>query len=265
MIVPSLVPIHTQRWLLDRLLHRDLANPAHLTNLHKHYIVPYNLTDPVKSCSDPHRSEPSPERIASFFNVSPSSTATFQPLDPDIHKPLPVPQALRQKLRWATLGGQYDWTEKRYPDGVPPQFPPDVATLVKDWFPEINCEAAIVNVYSPGDTLSLHRDVSEHCDQGLVSISIGCEALFLVGIRNAVEQRSRYHILRLRSGDAVYMSGAARFAWHGVPLILSASCPLSLQSWPANEDETSAGQFEAWRSWMAEKRVNLNIRQMFDA
>ena len=36
-------------------------------------------------------------------------------------------------------------------------------------------QAAIVNVYSPGDSISLHRDVSEGKEAGLVSISLGCE------------------------------------------------------------------------------------------
>src|SRR5436305_11513801 len=43
-------------------------------------------------------------------------------------------------------------------------------------------EAAICNAYSPNDTLSPHRDVSEEADVELVSISIGCDALFLISM-----------------------------------------------------------------------------------
>ncbi|KAI9672939.1 MAG: Acetamidase [Caeruleum heppii] len=76
---------------------------------------------------------------------------------------------LEKKLRWMTLGGQYDWATKRYPSERPPAFPRDIATLLMVLFPQIRPEAAIVNLYSPGDTLSLHRDVSEQSEQDLVS------------------------------------------------------------------------------------------------
>ena len=63
--------------------------------------------------------------------------------------------------------------------------------------------------------------------------------------------------MRLRSGDAVVMDGASRYAWHGVPLIVGGSCPEGLGLWPG-------GQFEEWRGWMEGKRVNLNVRQMWE-
>jgi alkylated DNA repair dioxygenase AlkB len=129
-------------------------------------------------------------------------------------------------------------------------------------------EAAIVNVYAPGDTLSLHRDVSEASDRGLVSISLGCEAIFVVGLGGGAEEEgeagevARHAAMRLRSGDAVYMCGSARFAWHGVPQIVPGTCPEELRSWPAPEGDDEANGYEAWRGWMAAKRVNLNVRQM---
>ncbi|KAK3628666.1 hypothetical protein LTR56_018481 [Elasticomyces elasticus] len=90
---------------------------------------------------------------------------------------------LDKKLRWMTLGGQYDWTNKVYPEGPPPPFPKDIKNLVEGLFP-MKAEAAIVNLYSPGDTLSAHRDVSEACAQPLVSISLGCEAIFIAAIED---------------------------------------------------------------------------------
>ena len=169
-----------------------------------------------------------------------------------------------------TLGGQYDWSTKEYPKERPPSFPKDIGDLVQSAFPDMKPEAAIVNVYSPGDTLSLHRDVSEASSQGLVSISIGCEAIFLVGIEDGV--KSIYLAVRLRSGDAVYMSGASRFAWHGIPRIIPDSCPSWLAAWPAvpalpataDQRGPSIDGYEGWRDWMVSKRINLNVRQMFD-
>lgn len=199
----------------------------------------------------------------------------LEPRDPAIHKPLTINQFLTRKLRWVTLGGQYDWTTKQYPKERPPRFPKDVGDLVRAAFPDMQPEAAIVNVYSPGDTLSLHRDVSEASSKGLVSISLGCEAIFLAGLENEDGSKSKHIAVRLRSGDAVYMSGVGRYVWHGVPRIVPNSCPMWMRAWPAetmsllatDRQGTSAermGKFEDWRDWMASKRINLNVRQMFD-
>ena len=210
----------------------------------------------------------------SFFNCAPDSTVIFEPLDPAIHKPLTIKQFLNRKLRWITLGGQYDWTEKSYPKDKPPAFPADEAALIRAAFPEMRPEAAIINVYSPGDTLSLHRDVSEKSDQGLVSISIGCDGIFVVGLERASPEGASCLAVRLRSGDAIYMSGPARYAWHGIPRILPGTCPTWLRAWPAQpqprgEPNAAGGDpdrpkaFEAWRGWMETKRINLNVRQMY--
>lgn len=160
-----------------------------------------------------------------------------------------------------------------------------------------------MNLYSPGDTLSLHRDVAEGCRKGLSSVSLGCEGVFVVGPGGAgagagagadalregkegdgdgegegcprVEGEERggrdredagktVLALRLPSGSAVYMSGEARFAWHGVPQIVAGTCPAYLADWPAAGGGEEGGECEAWRGWMGGKRVNLNVRQMWD-
>jgi alkylated DNA repair dioxygenase AlkB len=155
-----------------------------------------------------------------------------------------------------------------YPDGEqPPTFPPDVARFLETLFPETRAQAAIVNFYTPGDTMMMHRDVSEETDKGLVSLSLGCEALFMIapnggGEAPVVDREGRpkeYLMLRLRSGDAVYMTKDSRFAWHGVPKVVKGTCPDYLEDWPAD-----GGKYEEWRGWMKNKRINLNVRQMRD-
>lgn len=210
--------------------------------------------------------EASSRRNKSFFEYSPSSSKVFRPLDADMHKPITISQFLRRKLRWLTLGGQYNWTTKEYPSEAPPPFPKDIAMLVHSLFPDMRPEAAIVNLYSPGDTLSVHRDVSEESRQGLVSISLGCDGMFVIGLEDNVRQRTQCLTVRLRSGDAVYMSGSARLAWHGVPQVIANTCPAWLSDWPADDrhDSNASTGYKAWRGWMSAKRVNLNIRQMKD-
>ncbi|KIW04261.1 alkylated DNA repair protein AlkB [Verruconis gallopava] len=233
-IIPNLLPKCTQVDLLNALVHRDVSNPAHQSNLHLHYNVQY------------------PAQHASFFSLDPSLADCIQePKDPSVHKPLSTQHMLNKKLRWITLGGQYDWTNKVYPSEQPPQFPPDLAELLRVMFPQMIPQAAIVNFYSPGDTLSLHRDVAEECSRGLISLSIGCDGIFVLGLEGKMVA------MRLRSGDAVYMDGASRYAWHGVPQIIPNTCPEWLRDWPGD-------QFQAWRGWMASKRVNLNVRQIWD-
>ncbi|KAF2269697.1 hypothetical protein CC78DRAFT_508257 [Lojkania enalia] len=240
-IIPDLLPPEIQTILLTRLLHRDLSNPAHLTNIHTHYTLAYPTT--------------------SFFSYPPTHPAPLAtPLNPSIHRPLTISQLFNKKLRWMTLGGQYDWTQKKYPDAIPPEFPKDVGGLLEGIWKDTRPEAAIVNLYSPGDTLSVHRDVSESSSRGLISISLGCDAIFVIGDGEEHRKGDTVLTIRLKSGSAVYMSGPSRFAWHGVPQIVPGTCPEYLRDWPAGAD----GQFEEWRGWMDGKRVNLNVRQMWD-
>jgi alkylated DNA repair protein alkB family protein 1 len=257
-MIPSLLPPEVQVALLSRLLHRDLAQASHLTNIHTHYNISY------------------PPSGSSFFSVSPTSTdAIAHPMDTSVHRPLAVSQLLHKKMRWMTLGGQYDWTRKCYPETTPPPFPSDIRLLLESVFEDTVAEAAIVNLYSPGDTLSIHRDVAESSATGLISISIGCDAIFVLGTcssstssnhlqaeRSSNDAQDNILTLRLPSGSAVYMSGLSRFAWHGVPQVVAGTCPTYLRSWPARNICSEEDEYEEWRGWMESKRVNLNVRQM---
>ncbi|KAJ4138944.1 hypothetical protein NW765_002840 [Fusarium oxysporum] len=253
LILPSLVPENVQQDLLDRLIHRDLSVQNHQTNLHLHYNLPY-----PEGKDDDERS---------FFSISPESPASFLPKDPSVHKPLSIKQVMQRKLHWVTLGGQYDWTNRVYPEELPPQFPDDISHLLEDLFPETVAQAAILNFYTPGDTMMMHRDVSEETDKGLISLSFGCDGLFMIapndlkkGPQNETPGEKQYLLLRLRSGDAIYMTQESRYAWHGVPKVLKDTCPRYLEDWPARDD----AKFADWRGWMRNKRINLNVRQMRD-
>ena len=248
LIIPSLLSTTLQIELLDRLLHRDLAEPRYKTNLHLHYNVPLDESNIAsRSCDNCPWKQ-------SLFGANPASI--FQPKDPLVHQEVSLKRVLEKKLRWVTLGGQYNWTTKAYPSERPPPFPRDIARVLKTLFPNIEPQAAILNFYSPGDTLSVHRDVSEQCDHGLISLSFGCEAIFVVGNGDG----SKTAVLRLRSGDALLMSSPSRFAWHGVPKVIAGTCPEYLQDWPMIGDKGTA--HEQWKGWMAGKRINLNVRQM---
>ncbi|KAL8741671.1 MAG: hypothetical protein Q9190_005745 [Brigantiaea leucoxantha] len=241
---------------IDRL--GPLEKPPDLIRkIHKFYQK--QTPDALKHDSD----------IVDFRSRDPRNTTLyFEPIDPNVNKPITISQFLNRKLRWLTLGGQYDWTKKEYPKDDAPPFPQDIAALITAIFQDMRPEAAIVNVYTSGDTLGIHRDVSENSDKGLVSVSLGCDGIFVAGLENP-DGSIKSVTVRLRSGDAVYMSGRARFAWHRVPQILPGTCPTWLRSWPAapstaHPSISATDRFEAWRDWMVSKRVNLNVRQMWD-
>jgi alkylated DNA repair protein alkB homolog 1 len=248
--VPNLLPIRTQKQLLSRLLHRDLSNPNHLTNVHFHHTLPYLPNE------------------SSFFSEPLATAIQCEPKDNTTHKPISMQSFFNRKLRWITLGGQYDWTEKKYPSSRPPDFPPDITLLLETLFPKTKAQAAIVNLYTPGDTLSMHRDVSEESEKGLISVSIGCDAIFIIGLgSDQNDQQDSPEIpplaLRLRSGDVILMDKASRFAWHGVPQIIPNTCPAPLENWPADDLDNHNDIYNHWKGWMKNKRINLNVRQMW--
>lgn len=144
------IPPSVQETLVKRTLERYLQNPENKTNLHPHYNIPY------------------PKSNLTLLDMD-NKTTILSAKNSLVHPNLTLERALTKKLRWITLGGQYNWTSKSYPPGDAPRFPSDLYDLIHGIVPATEPEAAIINFYSPGDTLSLHRDVSEH-----VSIHIVC-------------------------------------------------------------------------------------------
>lgn len=243
--------------------------------MHHHYKIPYHLAanclPTTNTLNEEHGASRNQGHNRSFFHCHPDSANLFSPIDAALHSPISIQQFLHKRLRWMTLGEQYSWTDKTYPEVIRPAFPEDIAQFVQKNFPATRPEAAIVNVYSPGDTLGIHRDVSEESNQGIVSISLGCDGLFVAGIEDQNHGSLQWLIVRLRSGDAIYMHGAARYCWHGVPQIIKGTCPEWLSPWPAPSISPSLTyckesihglHFEAWRGWIKNKRVNLNVRQV---
>ena len=248
------MPPKIQVQLLSNLFHHRLVDEGNFTNVHKHHVLPYEALKRHRvDCAD-----------GSFFDLPPDSDELFQPHDKHFHKPFSAYDFFSSKFRWMTLGGQYDWTLKEYPKDKTTPFPSDIANFVRTLFSDVRPEAAIMNVYKSGDYLSMHRDVSEECDNPLVSFSFGCDGIFIAGLQSEEDTAPRYVVLRLHSGDAIYLSGPSRFAWHGVPQILANTCPDWLKDWPYTSElhGDDRNNFAAWRGWMANKRVNLSVRQI---
>jgi alkylated DNA repair protein alkB family protein 1 len=79
---------------------------------------------------------------------------------------------------------------------------------------EFKAEAAIVNYYGPDDMLGGHVDDMEaDWSKPIVSISLGCKAVFLLGGASREESPTAMFV---RSGDVVLMAGPARRCFHGI-------------------------------------------------
>lgn len=168
--------------------------------------------------------------------------------------------SLLPRLSWVTLGYHYQWTERTYDPGRRSPFPPSLAALASDIAaacgdPMVG-EAAIVNFYGPRSTMGGHQDDAEpHQAAPIVSISVGLEAVYLLGgPTKDVEPLA----MRLRSGDVVVQGGASRGCYHGVPLVIADSAPRAQLLAAAS----SAGR-GAVAEWLLDHRINVNVRQVY--
>ncbi|KAH8790924.1 hypothetical protein F5882DRAFT_88668 [Hyaloscypha sp. PMI_1271] len=271
-LLPSLLPPEVQVLLVSSLLHRDLANPQHKTNIHHDYTIPYA---PPISSSSPQRE--------SFFSLPPhAKDQMLTPLNPlSNHKPLNMTQFLVKKLRWLTLGSQYDWTTRSYDKDKAMPFPANIARLVKGLFKSaFEPESGVVLIYGSKDYMPVHRDVSEECERGLASFSLGCDGLFILsrekdgqsgeeqnGIEKKLDEDREMEmlVLRVRSGDCVWMGGEARWCWHAMPKVMAGTCPEWLEEWPIEKNGDGKGrkEYERWKGFMKGKRVNISCRQVW--
>ncbi|RDW34986.1 hypothetical protein B0I72DRAFT_133650 [Yarrowia lipolytica] len=231
LIYPNLMPPAVQSRLVTETIEQYLPPKEHLNNLDLFYDIPrpFNL----------------------FNNENPHAEIPHR----EGGKPTSRDKIKNKQLRWVTLGGQYNWTTKAYPSFIPgtegfPYFPKNLYELLSRPLFSINPEAAIINFYSPGDILSPHQDVAELSQDDLVSVSIGLDAIFYVGLNRYDDSENSLApplCLMLRSGDVIVMGGKSRHAYHGIGKVFS---------------NTSPDLNSPYQDWLDTKRVNINVRQM---
>lgn len=169
-----------------------------------------------------------------------------------------------RKIRWITLGYQYNWTTKEYSyddKDFNAQFPKDLSSWTKNavkqlgFDSEYKPEAGIVNFYQPDDTLTGHVDRSEkNMTAPLVSMSIGLSAIFLLGRFSREDAPVR--AIHVRSGDLSILSGPSRLLFHGVPKIL----PRQDIEYPDSFEGDS--DMQHCIKLMQNCRININVRQV---
>ncbi|KAI0350246.1 hypothetical protein OH77DRAFT_1593714 [Trametes cingulata] len=238
---------------------------------------------------------PGPRKLVSNEPASPDNymelASTPKPPAPPSQTLRPVPtSALVPRLRWANIGWYYHWGTKQYDFS---RGPGEISSLVRgickgvvesipwervfgesqqsggmdwgeggpdwmEWKETYEPDAGIVNFYQTKDTLMAHVDRSElSATSPLVSISLGCAAIFLIG---GLTRDDPPTPILLRSGDVVVMSGpACRRAYHGVPRILEGTLPPHLDG----ADEAEDVDWEVYEEYLRGTRINVNVRQVF--
>ena len=182
---------------------------------------------------------------------------------------------IKKTMRWTTLGYHYDWTNKIYDESKKNEFPEDLSRLVSTFaevlgFENYKSEAAIINFYPLGSTLSAHTDHSEFfLETPLFSISFGQSAIFLIG---GTEKDQETLPILLSSGDVLIMSDESRLCYHSVPRVFN----VDHQPWNSNEDVTECGdipqadiaeclktsEWTLFENYLKDSRINVNVRQV---
>lgn len=264
--MPGLLPPEIQVIFTSQILHRELADERHKNNLMPDYNIPFPDL----------RSDGSGlellGRPKSFFTYPQNGTAVANlvPKTPGSSKALNMAQFLTSKLRWLTIGDQYDWPTRSYTRDGPSPFPSDLSRLVQGIFPRIKPQSGVVLLYSGKDYMPVHRDVSEECQTPLASFSLGCDGIFIVARgtdEGEGEDKPRTVAIRVRSGDCIHLDGEARWAWHAMARTIVGTCPDFLAKWPADTPNATAEEAKAYKKWsgfMAGKRLNISCRQVWE-
>lgn len=100
-----------------------------------------------------------------------------------------------------------------------PQIPDQLLDIARKH--GLEADSLLINWYTPGSSLGLHRDKDEKYRHPIVSISLGDHAIFQLGgnIRSA-----RTTDIELISGSVLIMSGNNRSRFHGIKTILPNTC-----------------------------------------
>ncbi len=123
-------------------------------------------------------------------------------------------------LGWTSSAQGYRYTAHDPLSGQPwPVMPPLFSSLANRWaaaagFGGFESDACLINRYAGAAQLGLHRDSDEHdFSQPIVSVSMGCSAVFLLGGLRRSDALAR---LLLHDGDVLVWGGPARLRFHGV-------------------------------------------------
>ena len=150
----------------------------------------------------------------------------YRPRMPKTGKPMSVRMTNCGPLGWVTDERGYRYQPTHPETGSP--WPAIPGVLLDAWhelagYPHAP-EACLINVYGADARMGLHQDRDEEdFDAPVVSLSLGDTGLFRIG---GTKRSDPTRSLRLASGDALVLGGAARLAFHGIDRILPGTSSL---------------------------------------
>jgi alkylated DNA repair protein (DNA oxidative demethylase) len=150
----------------------------------------------------------------------------YTPRMPKSGKPMTVRMTNCGALGWVTDGRGYRYEATHPETGAP--WPPIPDVLLDAWgklshYPHPP-QACLINVYGPNARMGLHQDRDEEdFSAPVVSLSLGDSCLFRIG---GTTRSDPTRSLKLASGDALVLGGAARLAFHGVDRIMPGTSTL---------------------------------------
>ncbi|GBE61347.1 alkylated DNA repair protein [Babesia ovata] len=200
----------------------------------------------------------------SIIRTQPPNNSNIYQNDGTLSTPI-WPSANFKKLRWATIGHMYEWvTQTPLPTLCSwgtrsyrgySTFPEPLVKITQSLLSHLNREyvpdAAIINCYTKGYFLRLHKDDAEETDDTVVNISLGAPAIFTIGGR---DYSTIPVAMVVDSGSVVLMAEDSRFCLHGVVKLLGYNKP-GRHNYDAGET-SDVGEFA-----YAAPRLNMVIPQ----
>ncbi|KAJ1997577.1 hypothetical protein H4R26_005783 [Coemansia thaxteri] len=273
-LIPNPFTDEAQRWLARKCL-CDCPRPPNRTNL-----TPFFNEPPESMFSLAANAPARSKRIGCRSHEDTLQLGVTLPKD-SFYTQDELPSDLLERLRWCTLGQQYNWTTKEYDLGSSP-FDTDADALMRaialaithpdeaSDMPASNgydgaafvSEAGIVNYYDERATMAGHVDKTEEkMDAPLISFSIGLSCIYLIG---SATRDTEPTALMLRSGDVLAMCGESRMAYHGVPRVFAGTSPEFLSCPAAGDQDKAAEMYPEWHyfaRYLSRHRINCNARK----
>ena len=150
----------------------------------------------------------------------------YVPRMPRSGRPMSVKMSNCGPLGWVTDERGYRYQATHPESGEP--WPAMPAIVLSTWqelagYPQ-EPECCLINYYAGSAKMGLHQDRDEsEFAAPVVSLSLGETCLFRIG---GLKRGDATSTIRLASGDAVVLGGAARLAFHGVDRIVPGSSTL---------------------------------------
>ncbi|KAJ1740501.1 hypothetical protein LPJ79_001891 [Coemansia sp. RSA 1821] len=267
-IIPNPFTNEAQRWIARKCL-CDCTRPPNRTNLDPFFDLPSTSLFTLAATNSDAEQLGDECRVSSRVNTGTIDPDVTMPKDQFYSQPA-LPADLLERLRWCTLGWQYNWTTKLYDLGAS-EFDNELDDLMRSLAAAVTMprgesqfvsQAGIINYYDERTTMAGHVDkTEENMDAPLISFSIGLTCVYLIG--GCTRDTEPTPIL-LRSGDVLAMCGESRMAFHGVPRVLADTAPSYLTDAEAGNNDAVSGKYPQWHNfakYMETHRINCNARK----